>query len=236
MKGATAMAGSGKRRVGVLAGTVLSLVTLAACTTVKDQVTTPPASPSTSAKAGFVPSAADHDPSTRIPGIVIDIYPSGLHVTAPQRVAYDHSPPIGGRHDGYWAACNGAVYPTAVRNENMVHALEHGTLWIAYDPDRVTGAALDSLKARVENKPYTMISPYPGLDQPISLQTWGHQLKVDTADDPRVDEFFTALTLNKYTYPEPGASCDALGQGLFDPDSPPPFDPSPPGPDAAPVR
>jgi hypothetical protein len=167
---------------------------------------------------------------------VIEAYEAGLHVVAPQRVAYDHSPPFGGRHDGYWAACNGAVYPTAVRTENMVHSLEHGALWIAYNPDQVSGAALDSLKARVENKPYTMISPYPGLDQPISLQTWGHQLKVGSAGDPRIGQFFTALMLNKYTYPEVGASCDALGAGKFDPDSPPAFAPSPPGPDAVPPK
>ena len=28
-------------------------------------------------------------------------------------------------------------------------------------------------------------------------------------------------------YPEVGASCDALGPGYFDPQSPPPFDPRP---------
>jgi hypothetical protein len=126
------------------------------------------------------------------------------------------------------------VYPTAVRTENMVHSLEHGAIWIAYNPDRISGDALKKLQDRVEGKPYTMMSPYPGLDKPISLQSWGHQLKLDSPDDQRIDQFLVALLGNPYTYPEVGASCDALGPGYFDPAAPPAFDPAPPGPDAAP--
>jgi hypothetical protein len=80
-----------------------------------------------------------------------------------------------------------------------------------------------------------MLSPYPGLDQPISLQSWGHQLKLSDANDPRIDQFIAALRTNPNTYPEVGASCDALGPGQFDPSNPPPFDPTPPGPDAKPM-
>ncbi|AXB44918.1 DUF3105 domain-containing protein [Amycolatopsis albispora] len=179
----------------------------------------------------FMPSEDNPDPSGAIPGIVRRDYDPGLHVVAPQRVAYDHSPPFGGRHDQVWANCNGVVYPTAVRTEHLVHSLEHGSVWIAYNPDRVTGDERAKLAERVEGKPYLVMSPYPGLDQPISLQSWGHQLKVPTADDERIDQFITALLLNPATYPEPGAPCDSIG---FDQDAPPPFDPTPPGPDAQP--
>ncbi|MDI5979396.1 DUF3105 domain-containing protein [Amycolatopsis magusensis] len=183
--------------------------------------------------AAFMPSEANPDPSTAIPGVVRQAYDPGLHVAAPQRVAYDHSPPFGGRHDQVWAACNGVVYPEGVRTEHLVHSLEHGAVWIAYHPDRVTGAERAKLAERVEGKPYLVMSPYPGLDQPISLQSWGHQLKVASADDERIDQFVTALLLNPATFPEPGAPCDP-GPGGFDQDAPPPFDPTPPGPDAQP--
>jgi hypothetical protein len=188
------------------------------------------------ALADWVPSASNPDPSLKLQGIVTVQYQGSVHVLPTERVAYDHSPPFGGPHDGYWAACNGIVYPKAVRTENMVHSLEHGAVWLAYNPDQVTGDALNKLKTKVEGKPYTMMSPYPGLDKPISLQSWGHQLKVDNADDQRIDEFITALRTNQNTYPEVGASCDALGPGAFDPDNPPPFDPAPPGPDAKPMN
>jgi hypothetical protein len=184
----------------------------------------------------YVPSDTNKDPSTQIPGVVVKDYPNGLHVNANQRVAYDQSPPFGGPHDQAWADCEGVIYPTAVRNENMVHALEHGTVWITYNPDQIKGADLDKLKLKVDGKPFMMLSPYPGLDHPLSLQSWGHQLKLDNVNDERIDQFITALNQNKYEYPEVGASCGSLAaEGLFDPANPPKFDPSKPGKDAIPM-
>lgn len=102
----------------------------------------------------------------------------------------------------------------------MVHSLEHGAVWIAYDPQRISGAALQDLVERVQGQPYTMLSPYPDLPAPISLQAWGHQLRVDNADDSRIDHFIQALRSNPYTSPEAGAPCEAY-PGTFDPASPP---------------
>jgi hypothetical protein len=186
--------------------------------------------------AAYAPTAQNPDPSIKIPGITTAKYTGSVHILATERVAYDKTPPFGGPHDGSWAACTGIVYPNAVRTENMVHSLEHGAIWIAYNPALVTGADLNLLKVRVDGKPYSMMSPYPGLDKPISLQSWGHQLKLDKADDPRIDQFITALRSNPNgVYPEVGASCDAMGPGAFDPSNPPPFDPTPPGPAAKPM-
>lgn len=180
-------------------------------------------------------SSGTQDPAAKIQGVVRVEYPGGLHAEAGQRVAYDKSPPFGGAHDAVWADCAGIVYSTAVRNEHMVHSLEHGTVWIAYNPDQINGAALDKLKVRVTGQPFLMLSPYPGLDKPISLQSWGHQLKLDNINDRRIDEFITALRANRVTTPEPGARCDPADPTVFDASNPPPFDPRPPGPDAMPV-
>ncbi|MEJ8281871.1 DUF3105 domain-containing protein [Pseudonocardia spirodelae] len=176
----------------------------------------------------WVPSESNPNPALAIPGIVSQEYPGLQHVLGFQTVAYTHSPPFGGAHDGFWAACNGVVYPNPVRSENLVHSLEHGAVWIAYDPDRLDQAGRDALARRVEGQPYTVMSPYPGLDAPISLQSWGNQLKVPTADDERIDQFIRALRTNRFTHPEVGASCDALGAQGFDQDAPPPFAPIPP--------
>ena len=188
------------------------------------------------ALAPFTPTAENQDPSTQIAGIEIATFDGGRHVEPTVRVAYTHSPPMGGQHDYSWAACNGVVYPTPVRSENLVHSMEHGAVWIAYNPDQVTGDALSTLSAKVENQPYLVMSPYPGLDQPISLQSWGHQLKLSDADDPRIDQFIAALRINSYTHPEPGASCNEIGPEGFLQDSPPPFQhiPAPDDPAAAP--
>lgn len=185
--------------------------------------------------AAFTPSTDNQDPSGKIQGVEKADYNNARgHVTAVQRVAYDKSPPFGGPHDEIWADCNGRVYAAAVRNENMVHPLEHGAVWIAYNPDQIKDDALTKLRGRAEGQPYTMMSPYPGLDRPISLQSWGHQLKLDSADDPRIDQFIRALRQNEYTHPEVGARCDADPEA-FSVESPPPFVGTPPGPDAVPM-
>ena len=182
-------------------------------------------------KEKYVAAEDNKDPSDKIDGVKKVTYDGAQHVTAEQRVAYDQSPPFGGPHDQVWANCTGTVYPKAVRNENMVHAMEHGAVWIAYNPDKIKGGALNTLKKKVDGQPYMMLSPYPGLDKPISLQSWGHQLKLDSADDERVDHFITSLRENQYTHPEPGGRCDSDGTG-FDPTNPPPFVAEKPGKDA----
>ena len=193
------------------------------------------------AVAPFVPSDTNKDPSTKIPGIYVGAstvaangtlsfteYKAALHVSSTQRVAYDRYPPVGGPHDAEWADCNGDVYPTAVRNENMVHPLEHGAVWITYNPKTIAAGDLDKLKALVTGKTYILMSPYPDLDSPISVQAWAHQLKVTSASDVRIRQFITALQQNIYIAPETGGACDQPGFLA----APPPFDASKPGADA----
>jgi Protein of unknown function (DUF3105) len=188
------------------------------------------------ALAPYTPTAQNQDPSKQIPGVQVIPYAGGQHVEPTQQVAYTHSPPFGGAHDYAWAACDGVVYPQAIRSENAVHSLEHGSVWITYNPDQITGPALDTLAAKVDGQPYLLMSPYPGLDQPISLQSWGHQLKLSDPNDPRIDQFIAALRTNQYQNPEPGARCDEIGPGGFSRSDPPLFAPPPaPGtPGAAP--
>jgi hypothetical protein len=173
-------------------------------------------------KEKWVVAEDNQDPSENISDVVRKDYKSSQHVKGTQRVAYDQSPPYGGPHDEAWADCQGTVYPNAVRTENMVHSLEHGAVWIAYNPDKIKGGALKTLEDKVTGQPYMMLSPYPGLDKPISLQSWGHQLKLTSATDPRIDEFIKSLRENAYQNPEPGGSCDATGSA-FDVTNPPPF-------------
>jgi len=188
--------------------------------------------------APFTPNSTNKDPSTKIAGIfagtskvadngtlTFTAYKSALHVSATQRVAYDRYPPIGGPHDAEWADCNGDVYPVAVRNENMVHPMEHGAVWITYNPTTIAAGDLAKLTALVKSDAtYIYLSPYPGLDSPISLQAWAHQLKVPSAADVRINQFIAALRENQYIAPEPGGACDQPGFAA----SPPAFVATPP--------
>jgi hypothetical protein len=53
-----------------------------------------------------------------------------------------------------------------------------------------------------------MLSPYEGLGSTISLQSWNHQLAVDSAGDERVQQYADFMTFNDDFYPEVGASCE----------------------------
>jgi hypothetical protein len=147
------------------------------------------------------------DSADQIEGLQTFDYAAGQdHVTTP--VQYEQSPPVGGPHDPNWADCTGSVYDVDIRHENAVHSLEHGAVWITYNPDDVSDADIATLSALVENKAGRMMSPYAGLDSPISVQAWGHQLKLDSASDKRIKQFADFLTLNDAFTPEPGASCE----------------------------
>jgi Protein of unknown function (DUF3105) len=144
-----------------------------------------------------------------IDGVETFDYPAGQeHVTTP--VDYAESPPVGGPHapPPDWADCTGTVYDVDIRHENAVHSLEHGAVWITYDPEALSDDEIATLAGLVEGESGRMLSPYEGLDSPISIQSWGHQLKVDSVDDIRLKQFADFLTLNSEFTPEPGASCE----------------------------
>jgi hypothetical protein len=122
-------------------------------------------------------------------------------------VKYSQSPPVGGDHAPVWADCTGTVYPNQIANENAVHDLEHGAVWITYKPG-LANDQLEVLTKLVAGNQYTLLTPYSGLKSNVSLQAWGYQLFVDSATDPRVDQFVSALKLNRSNTPEYGASCD----------------------------
>jgi hypothetical protein len=48
-------------------------------------------------------------------------------------VDYPTDPPIGGDYNEVWANCK--FYAEVIPNENAVHSLEHGAVWVAYSPD-----------------------------------------------------------------------------------------------------
>ena len=124
-------------------------------------------------------------------------------------VAYAESPPVGGEHDGEWADCTGTVYDIDIRNENAVHSLEHGGMWITYDPAIVSEEDISTLTDLVEGTSGRMLSPRPGLGTAVSLQAWDNQLQVDSAADPRVGQFVDFFTFNADSTPELGATCES---------------------------
>jgi hypothetical protein len=110
-------------------------------------------------------------------------------------VAYPNqanTPPVGGSHNSVPQSCQ--AYTAAIANEHAVHSMEHGAVWITYNPDKVSAKDIATLKADLQEDPYRMLSPYPGLKSPISVQAWGEQIFVDKADDKRIKQFLQVFT------------------------------------------
>ncbi|SOD87048.1 DUF3105 domain-containing protein [Streptomyces sp. Ag109_G2-15] len=128
---------------------------------------------------------------------------SRTHVTT--KVSYPMHPPVGGNHNPVWLNCNGDVYTKPVQDENAVHALEHGAVWVTYT-GKAAKADVDALAAKVKKTPYSLMSPYENQAAPLILSAWGHQVTVKSASDPEVDKFFATYVQGDQT-PEPGASC-----------------------------
>ncbi len=118
-------------------------------------------------------------------------------------VEYAMVPPAGGPHNPIWQTCG--VYTAPIYNEHGVHSLEHGAVWITYDPD-LPAADVQRLAA-LANQNYILVSPYPGLTDPVVASSWGRQIRLTGVDDPRLEQFIIEFRRNPATAPEPNATC-----------------------------
>ena len=125
------------------------------------------------------------------------------------KVTYATVPPTRGPHNALWQNCG--FYTKAVIDENAVHSLEHGAVWITYT-EAADAAARNKLAALAKANRYVLVTPYPANPAPFVLSAWGRQLKVDSIDDLRVARFIDIYAQDGPTVPEVGAACSgALG-------------------------
>ena len=122
---------------------------------------------------------------------------------------YGMNPPAGGDHFGAWLNCG--VYTEPQQNENAVHALEHGAVWVTYDPDVLGDAEIETLRESIP-KTYMVLSPYPGLPAPVVASAWANQVQLDGVDDPRLADFIEKFRQSPDA-PEPGAACTGAVDG-----------------------
>ncbi len=118
-------------------------------------------------------------------------------------VPYSQIPPAGGPHDPVLQNCG--FYDVPVRNENAVHSLEHGAVWITYSPDLPVDQ-VEALRALSSGHTHVLVSPYPDLPAPVVASAWGEQLVLEGAFDPRLEQFISAFEQGPQN-PEPGAPC-----------------------------
>jgi surface antigen len=118
-------------------------------------------------------------------------------------VQYPQNPPVGGDHNAVWQNCG--VYSQPVTEENAVHSMEHGAVWITYDPSLPADQVADLTEQAASNN-YILVTPREDLPSPVVLSAWGVQLQLQDASDARVGVFLEKYVRGEQT-PEPGAPC-----------------------------
>ena len=130
-----------------------------------------------------------------------DVGQAGRHTDAD--VDYGQTPPAGGEHSDVWQ--NSGFYDAPVRDENAVHTLEHGAVWITYSPN-LPQDQRDRIRGLVEGQTCVLASPADGLQSPVVASAWGKQLNLEDAGSPDLEQFIRAYRQGPET-PEPGATC-----------------------------
>lgn len=133
------------------------------------------------------------------------------HNHVPGSVTYSVTPPVGGDHNGTWMNCG--VYAEPVPTERAVHNLEHGAIWITYQPS-LPRAEVNQLRSFEGSQSvvaggsrYIDVTPFPGLPAPIVASSWGFQLRLTSPTDPRLQEFVNKFRVSQQYTPEYGAPC-----------------------------
>jgi len=121
-------------------------------------------------------------------------------------VQYSVTPPPGGPHDHIWASCG--FHEGALREEEAVHDLEHGAVWLAFSPD-LPDAEVQVIREIVDANPKTIAAPYEGLaeGEAVVATAWARQLRLDGLDDPRLEAFVEQYQDSSQA-PEAGVTCE----------------------------
>jgi hypothetical protein len=131
-------------------------------------------------------------------------------------VKYDHVPPVGGPHNPTQLNCG--IYVIPVPNENAVHSMEHGAVWITFDPS-LPASQVTTLQQLVEahylgTERYLILSPYSGIPSPIVASAWGYQLGVSQPTDPRLIQFINQFAGGGQGGEKGGACSGGVGNPL----------------------
>jgi hypothetical protein len=126
-----------------------------------------------------------------------------IHPENDTTILYEQIPPVGGPHNAIWQTCG--YYSEYIYNWHGVHALEHGAVWLTYDP-ALPQEDIDRLADKA-GQGHVLVSPYPGLEAPVVGSVWGKQMTFTGADDERIDGFIKQYRLNADNTPEQGARC-----------------------------
>jgi hypothetical protein len=105
-------------------------------------------------------------------------------------IVYNSNPPTSGDHWPQPAAWG--KYDTTLPDEELVHNLEHGGIWISYNPKKVDQATIDQLNDFAQRYQLIIVEPREKDDSAIALAAWTHLENMDSYDETTILKFITA--------------------------------------------
>jgi hypothetical protein len=122
------------------------------------------------------------------------------HISDPLQLQIpEGQPPARGPH--FVVPQSVGVYEQQVPDGNTIHSLEHGIVWISYNPALVDAETIDQLENLGEEfSSDTIIAPRPENASPIVAVSWGQILELDSFDKAQLDDF---VKTNRNRSPEP---------------------------------
>ncbi len=104
--------------------------------------------------------------------------------------AYNSNPPTSGWH--YSQPAQSGIYDTELPDEQLIHNLEHGQIWIAYKPDLPKDQieALANIAKSYGSK--IIMEPRKENDSPIVIVAWQHLFKLNNIDETQIKAFTDA--------------------------------------------
>lgn len=109
------------------------------------------------------------------------------HVPVGTVVIFTTNPPASGPHYSVPEVWGIKIRP--IQDEYAVHSMEHGTVWITYQPDKISVADLRQLKDIANQYARIILSPRPSNDAYIALVSWGRIEKLDHMDVTAINLF-----------------------------------------------
>ena len=104
-----------------------------------------------------------------------------------QHPAYNSNPPTGGWH--YANPAQSGIYDKAFADEQLIHNLEHGHIWIAYRPDLPADQIEKLADIAKSYSSKIVMAPRPNNPTAISIVAWEYVLNLDSYDEQAIKDF-----------------------------------------------
>ncbi len=101
--------------------------------------------------------------------------------------AYNSNPPTSGWH--YAQPAPWGVKTEELSDETLVHNLEHGGIWISYQPDKLSADDKAKLENITNTHTKTILTPRAKNESLIAVASWTRLLKLDSLDENQINDF-----------------------------------------------